>query len=144
MLEDGSNYGQYQNITIFVTDDTADELWLHDEINREDYDHVILDNLYNEETDVLLYIQGAGVEVLDEDIVETFADEMITIHMGKGSMKGKNNVPYSKDLMANLETVEYYKKLVCPSPAMGQVLSKIMADKLGMSAKNLLKVVTKK
>lgn len=139
LTEDGAAYGYYQNISIFVTDATADEMWHAIEHRPDDFDHVILDNLYNENTDLVLYVQGAGVEAMDEYLFDTF-DDMQVISMGKG----KNAVPYSKELMENLEKIEYYRQLIVPSPAMVNVLAKILSGPLNMPIKNIVKVANKK
>lgn len=139
LTEDGSPFGYYQNVSIFVTDATADEMWHVIEHRPDDFDHVILDNLYNEETDLILYIQGAGVEALDEYLFDTF-ENMVIINMGHG----KNSCPYTKELMENLERVEYYRKLTAPSPAMVGILAKALAEPLKMPAKNIVKVANRK
>lgn len=140
LTEDGDTTGFYQNIAIFVTDATADEMWETIEHSPDDFEHVILDNLYNESTDLVLYVQGAGVEALDEYLFDTFEDNMVVINMGKG----KNAVPYTKDLMANLEHIEYYRKLIAPSPTMVNILAKILSEYLKMPMKNIVKVASKK
>lgn len=142
LIEEDAHFGYYQNIAIYVTNETADELWYNSDLDKNEYDHIILDGLYNENSDVVFYVQGAGVEALDEDAVSALSDILITIKMGTG--KGKAVVPYTKDMMEKLECIEYYRKLVCPSAAMAQVLSNALAEHLHMSAKNLLKVVNKK
>lgn len=139
LTEDGSPFGYYQNISIFVMDTTADEMWHIIEHQPDDFDTVILDNLYNEDTDIILYIQGAGVEALDEYLFDAFED-MVVIHMGNG----KNAVPYSKSLMENLEKIEYYRVLTAPSPSMTAILAKTLAGPLNMPAKNIIKVANKK
>lgn len=139
LTEDGAPFGYYQNISIFVTDATADEMWHATEHRPDDFDHVILDNLYNEDTDLIIYVQGAGVEAADEYLFDTFED-MQLICMGKG----KNAVPYSKELMENLEKIEYYRQLIVPSPGMVTVLAKMLAEPLNMPAKNIVKVANKK
>lgn len=141
LTEDGSNEGFYQNVAIFVTDATADELWSTIEHSPEDYEYIILDNLYNEETDVTLYIQGAGVEALDEDLFDVF-DNMVVITMGKG--KGKHVVPYTVDMLTNMEFVEFYRTPKAISPKMATVLADILSTYTKLSAKDLLKVVNKK
>lgn len=139
LTEDGAPFGYYQNISVFVTDATADEMWQTIEHRPDDFDHVILDNLYNEDTDLILYIQGAGVEALDEYLFDTFED-MQVINMGRG----KNAVPYTKELMENLEKIEYFRKLSAPSPGMLSVLAKILSGPLNMPAKNIVKVASRK
>lgn len=94
---------------------------------------------HNEDTDLIIYVQGAGVEAADEYLFDTFED-MQLICMGKG----KNAVPYSKELMENLEKIEYYRQLIVPSPGMVTVLAKMLAEPLNMPAKNIVKVANKK
>ena len=139
LTEDGAPFGFYQNISIFVTDATADEMWQTIDHKPGDFDHIIMDNLYNESTDLIIYVQGAGVEASDEYLFDTFED-MQLICMGKG----KNAVPYSKELMENLEKIEYYRQLIVPSPGMVNVLAKMLAEPLKMPIKNIVKVANKK
>lgn len=139
LTEDGTQFGYYQNIAIFVTDATADEMWRTIEHMPDDFDHIILDGLYNEDTDLLIYVQGAGVEALDDVLFDTFED-MLVVYMGKG----KNPVPYSKELTESLEHIEYYRQLVVPSPQMLNVLATALAAPLKMSVKNIIKVAKKK
>lgn len=139
LTEDGAAFGYYQNISIFVTDATADEMWQDIEHSPEDFDHVIIDNLYNEDTTLTLYIQGEGVEALDDDLREAF-DDMVTICMGHG----KNACPYSKELMDTLEKIEYYRQLRVPSAAMLNILAKLLSGPLNMPVKNIVKVASKK
>lgn len=139
LTEDGAPFGHYQNISVFVTDATADEMWNTIEHRPDDYDHVILDNLYNEDTDLIIYVQGAGVEALDEYLFDTFS-EMQIITMGRG----KNSVPYSKELMENLEKIEYYRQLIVPSPGMVTVLAKMLSEPLNMPIKNIVKVANRR
>lgn len=139
LTEDGAPFGFYQNISVFVTDTTADEMWQVIERRPDDFDHVILDNLYNEKTDITLYVQGAGVEALDEDLFDTF-ENMVVINMGKG----KNAIPYSRELMENLEKIEYYRQLVAPSPGMTNCIAKLLSTPLNMPIKNIVKVANKK
>lgn len=139
LTEDGAPFGFYQNISIFVTDATADEMWQTIDHKPGDFDHIIMDNLYNESTDLIIYVQGVGVEASDEYLFDTFED-MQLICMGKG----KNAVPYSKELMENLEKIEYYRQLIVPSPGMVNVLAKMLAEPLKMPIKNIVKVANKK
>lgn len=139
LTEDGAPFGYYQNISVFVTDATADEVWQAIEHRPEDFDHIILDGLYNENSDLVLYIQGAGVESLDEQLFDAFED-IVVITMGRG----KNAVPYSKELMENLENIEFYRQLRAPSPAMANILAKLLSAPLGMPVKSIMKVVNKR
>ena len=65
---------------------------------------------------------------------------MQVINMGRG----KNAVPYTKELMENLEKIEYFRKLSAPSPGMLSVLAKILSGPLNMPAKNIVKVASRK
>ena len=62
LTEDGAPFGFYQNISIFVTDATADEMWQTIDHKPGDFDHIIMDNLYNESTDLIIYVHGQGQE----------------------------------------------------------------------------------
>ena len=137
-LVDGESDGFYQNIRIFVIDTTADEFWYDIGHSPEDFEYVILDNLFNESTDLTIYIQGAGKEAGDEDLFEAIED-MKVIHMGHG----KNAVPFSGGLMSKLEHIEYYKKLVAPSNEMLNILAKFLSEKLNLPVKNIVKVGSK-
>lgn len=140
LTEDGEKTGTYQNISIFVTDTTGDEVWEHIGYDSSDFDHVILDNMYSDDTALYLYVRGAGDEALDEDLFDCF-DDMKVIQMGGG----KNCVPYTKELMEGLEYVEYYRKLhPLPSPAMTQIVAGHLSPHLNMPVKNIVKVANKK
>lgn len=139
LTEDGSLTGTYQNITVCVTDATADEMWQELGYAPEDFEYVILDNLYNEGTDLTIYVQGGGPEELDEYLFDVFED-MPVIHMGSG----KNAVPYSRELLENIEQIEYNRHLVAPSPAMTRELAKILSKPLGLPAKTIVKVANKR
>ena len=140
LTEDGGDFGFYQNISIFVTDVTADEMWTTIEHAPDDFDHVILDGLYNEFTDMIIYIQGAGVEAQDEFLFDTFGDAIKVIKMGRG----KGGVPYSSGLMSGLESIEYYRKFIAPSEAMLNILAKELSAHLNMPVKNIIKVASRK
>ena len=50
----------------------------------------------------------------------------------------------AKELMENLEKIEYFRKLSAPSPGMLSVLAKILSGPLNMPAKNIVKVASRK
>lgn len=139
LTEDGEAFGHYQNISIFVCDTTADAMW--DAIGHapQDFDHIILDNLYNEHTDLTIYVEGGGPEPLDEDVLEVI-DDVVKIKLGAVT----DAVPYTKELMEALEHVEYYRQLKPLSPVMSRKLAQILSPHLGIPAKQLIKVVNKK
>jgi len=138
LTEDGEATGYYQNIAIFVTDATADEMWQEIGHSPEDFEYVILDGQYNEDTKLNIYVLGAGVEAGDEYLFDALED-MVVINMGKG----KNAVPYTKELMQKLEHIEYYKQLVLPSQQMANILSKALSEKINLSTKNIAKVANR-
>lgn len=139
LTEDGDPFGHYQNISVFVLDTTADTVWDDIGYAPDDFDYVIMDGMHNEESAVTIYIEGEGTEALDADLFE-FIDDIKVIHMGKG----KNAVPYTKELMESLEKIEYYRKLFAPSPAMTTQLANILAEPLKLTAKTIVKVANKK
>lgn len=148
LTEDGSYTGYCQNIAIYVTDATADEMW--GEIGQEpgDFEYIILDGNYNEDTDLILYLQGAGTEELDEYLFDTFED-MVIIHMDKAAGKKEKGekqivVPYSKAILSNMEATEYFKQPRVISQQMLNVLTTVLAKHLDMKPKELLKIGGKK
>lgn len=140
LAEDESYPGYCQNIAIFVTDATADEMWGEIQQSPKDFEYTILDGIYNEDTDLIFYIQGAGTEVCDEDLFDTFED-MIVIHMDKASGKDKKNVvPYTKAMLSNLEAMEYFRRPIVIAPQMLGILATYLSEYIGMKPKELMKV----
>ena len=140
LTETGSQWGMYQNVAIFVTDATADEVFHEIEHDIGDYDYIIMDNLYTEDADLNIYVEGAGKEPLDEDLLLALEDSSKTINLGFG----KSCVPYSATMFKNLEIIEYYKKLVPVDARLTQKLANILAPHLDLKPANIIKVVNRK
>ena len=183
LMEDGPGaQGMYRNVTICVTDATADEMWDDVDLAPDDFEFVILDNLYNEDTNLLLYVQGGGWEADDLYLFDMF-EEMVLIQMGKpvktrpedviedtaeegeegepapkkpapkkgfGKRGGKPQpkkskrptylIPYSKDMMANIEKTEFFRMLCPASNEAATVVAKVLSKPLKMPVKDLVKV----
>lgn len=148
--------GSYRNIDIFVGDFTADDVWERIGHAPFDYDYTFLDNIYTEDTALVIYVQGAGVDELDQPNLDAFeADEYITIKMGKpirqphvakSKAKGATvapakhkvfNIPYTADMMARIEACEFYKELVQISPQATKVCAEVLAGPTNTPAKVL-------
>lgn len=170
LMEEGPGMaGTYRDIDIFVLDTTADDMWTDIGYAPSDYEFIILDNLYNEMTDLIIYVKGAGDAEEDLEVLDVFEpSEYVTIKMGKpdkakrggiGLGKGKSkskakqpseevhktyNIPYSAGMMENIEYSEFFKQLKPASQAALKVCAELLAGKVNVSAKNLGKVATTK
>lgn len=156
LMEEGPDTaGTYRNIQIHVLDTTDDDVWNDIGYEPADFDFVFLDNLYSENVDLVLYIKGAGDA--EEDMVTIDAlepEDYITIKMGKPDPKPKTakgetphkvfNIPYDKSMPENIEYCEFYKQLKPVTSQALSVCSAILAEKCGISAKNLGKVGMRK
>lgn len=140
LTEDGAKYGTFQNIHIFVTDATADEVFHEIDHRPDDFDYVIMDGKWGEHSDLNIYVEGAGKEPLDEDLLDMLGEDVSFIRMGFG----KNNVPFSADMWKNIESVEFYKMLKPMNSKLTQELAKILSEKISLPVKNIVKVVDKK
>lgn len=94
-LLDGEYTGYYQNIFIGVTDAAPDEIWEELNIAPDDFEFILYDNIYTGSGSVkadeskhiyTLYVQGAGLEEMDEDIREAFPNQPV-IYMGSAPKK---------------------------------------------------------
>ena len=174
LMQDGpAEMGELGNIAIAVTDSTADEMWGDIGWSPADYEYVVLDNLYDDNTDMIIYIMGAGEEEEDSYVFDTFEEgEMLIIkmgaplkpkgkggiHIGKGMGKGKYkkqdksstpapkniNIPYSKEMLVNLEACEFYGKLVPISKEATDAVAGILSPVLNMPKGDIKKVANKK
>lgn len=84
LMEDGpAESGTYRNIHIYVLDTTADDMWQDIGYAPNDFEYIFLDNLYNEQTNLTIYVKGAGDEQEDLDIIELLEpEEYVTVKMG--------------------------------------------------------------
>ena len=149
LMEEGPGMaGTYRDIDIFVLDTTADDMWTDIGYAPSDYEFIILDNLYNEMTDLIIYVKGAGDAEEDLEVLDVFG-------LGKGKSKSKAkqpseevhktyNIPYSAGMMENIEYSEFFKQLKPASQAALKVCAELLAGKVNVSAKNLGKVATTK
>lgn len=169
LMEEGPGMqGSYRGIDIFVLDTTADDMWTDIGYAPSDYEFIILDNIYNEMTDMVIYVKGAGDAEEDMEVLDVFEpSEYVTIKMGRpdrskhagfGFVKGKSkakakpaegthktyNIPYSAGMMENIEYSEFFKQLKPASQDALKVCAELLAGKVGVSAKNLGKVATTK
>lgn len=153
LMEEPAWEGTYRNIDIFITDAVVDEVWQDIEHSPADYEYVFMDNLYSENCDVIIYVMGEGPEPEDELTISAFEDdEYIHVKMGKpekvksspfGSKKDapkykSYNIPYTADLAANIEFVEYYKELKPISQAALKAAVEIISELSHIPAKNLM------
>lgn len=187
LMEDGPGaQGMYRNITICITDATADEMWDDVGLAPEDFEYIILDNLYNEDSQLILYVQGGGLEAEDMYIFDMLP-EMILVQMGPPvktrpedvleddedaeggdsatpapKFKGKSkkvgpkknkvkkskrvtyNIPYTKDMLANIEKSEFFRLLVPASKETANAVAKILSKSLGVPASDIVKVANRK
>lgn len=152
LMDEGEHgeQGTYGSVTVAITDATADELWNEIQAAPIDYDFIILDNLYDDNTNLCIYVKGAGDEADDAYLFDTFeADELVVIKMGNPDKAVKGgpkvyNIPYSKEMIQAIENCEFYHR---PQPICPQATSAIcdlLAPKLNMTAKNLAQVVNRK
>ena len=159
LLEDT---GSYRNIDIFVGDYTADDVWERIGHAPFDYDYVFLDGIYTEDTGLILYVKGAGVDELDQLALDALEpDEYVTIKMGKAEPAPKRvrskahgavtappthktyNILYTADMMANIEACEFFKELVQISPQATKVCAELMAGATNTPAKQLVRLCTR-
>ena len=154
--------GSYRNIDIFVGDFNADDVW--DGIGHVpmDYDFIFLDNIYTEDTNLVIYVKGAGIDELDQPSLDALEpDEYVTVKMGKPDpvtkapktkAKGATvapvqhktyNIPYTADMMEKIEYCEYFKELVPISPQATKVVAEILSEPTKTPASTLVKVASR-
>lgn len=163
LMEDGpADSGTYRNISIYITDAYADDIWEEIGMAPQDFEFIFLDNLYNEQTNLVVYVKGAGAEEADTMILDAFEqDEYITVKMGKpdkppkaekGASKDKRgtsgkksthksyNISYTADMPANIEHCEYYRELVPVTKQAATVCAEILSKYTKMSVKDMVAV----
>jgi hypothetical protein len=138
LTEDGLCFGYFQNIAIFVTNVGYDEIYEEIEHVPEDFDYMIVENRYSDDLDFVIYVQGAGVDKLDEELLENLNNPFI-IHLGFGS----NKVPYTVNMFKALEEIEFYRMLKQVDSKLTGLLSKGLSEKLKLPASTVRKVVSK-
>lgn len=139
LTEDGTRYGYFQNIAIFVTDTSADEVFSEIQHTPDDYDFIIMDNKYTEDADICFYVEGMGPEENDEDLLEILNHpNIIKIGPAKGA------IPYTLKMFTTIEHIEYYRKLQLIEPKLTTLLINKMAPVLKLTPKVLAKVVSRK
>ena len=137
LINDVSTEEFFQNIAVFITDASAEDAFA--EINHvpEDYDYIIFDNKWDESADVFFYVEGAGPEAYDSDLIENLGEKLIKIKIGTG----KGAIPYSVKMFTAIENTEYYKKFLPINDKLSSDISKALTSHLGMPTKNIQKVV---
>lgn len=154
--------GSYRNIDVFVGDFTADDVWERIGHAPHDYDYTFLDNIYTEDTEMVIYVKGAGVDELDQPNLDALEpDEYITIKMGKAEPAPKQvktkargavattpkhktyNIPYTSDMMARIEACEFFKELVPISSQAVKVCSEVLSGPTNTPAKQLAALCTR-
>lgn len=161
LMEEGpGSEGTYRNIDVFVNDATADDMWAL--INRapNDFEFLFLDNIYPDNADAVIYIKGAGVDEEDQMVLDAFEpSELITIKMGKAdptpkapkNAKDKKvvekpkvyNIPYTSDMMANIEHCEFFKDLVPASSQAVKVCAEVLSVLTNTPVKTLIQVANR-
>ena len=173
LMEDGpAASGTWNNVSIFITDATADEMWAEVGMSPDDFNYVILDNLYNESTNFMFYVQGAGIEASDTYLFDIFP-ELPILQMGKAIKKKKiarkkpkkgeeasdteeeedlsevqkgskvTLVAWDKNMLENIEKFEYYRMLGPISSGMANALGKLLSPVLNMPANDIAKVANR-
>lgn len=153
LMEDGPDMaGTYRNIDVFITDATADDLWAELATAPYDYEYIILDNLYNDQTDVIIYVKGAGDEEVDQMVLDALnEDEYFVIKMGKPEKKGGPlqkgasgpktfNVAYTVKMLEAIEHCEFFKQIVPIGDDVSKACAAILHDKARMTARNMVAV----
>ncbi len=160
LMEEGpGDAGTYRNIDIFVTDATADEVWAAIDHAPHDYDYIFLDNLYTEETDLVVYIKGAGVDEIDQMNLQAFEPgELITIKMGKADkppkvekVKGRPveaapkvyNIPYTASIPEKVEACEFFRELVPISSQAIRVCAEVLSGPTNTPVKVLVQTASR-
>ena len=154
--------GSYRNIDIFVGDFTADDVW--DGIGHMpmDYDYVLLDNIYTTDTNLIIYVKGAGIDEMDQPNLDALEpDEYVTIKMGapdpkvkvaKDKTKGAKvapvehmvyNIPYTADMFDRIEKCEFFKELVPISNQATKVIAEILSGPTNTPARTLIALASR-
>jgi hypothetical protein len=138
LTEDRSRFGFFQNISVFVTDTSYDEVFQEIEHIPSDYDFIIMENKYSEKIEASIYVQGAGVEELDEDLLEAL-DKPILVNLGFG----KNKISYTANMFKALEEIEFYRILKPVDNGLTNLLSKALSQTLNLPTATVRKVVNR-
>jgi hypothetical protein len=136
LTEDGYSFGYFQNVGIFVTDVGYDEIYEEIEHVPGDFDYMLVENKYSEDMDFIIYVQGAGAEPLDEDLLESL-DNPLIINLGYG----KDHIPYTTGMFKALEEIEYFRVLKQVDAKLTNTLGKGLSGLLNLPTKTVRKAV---
>lgn len=131
--------GFFQNIAVFITDASWEEVFVEIEHAPEDFDYIIFDGEWTDKADVCLYVEGYGTEEVDVDILDGLGDAVNLLKLGPG----KKSIPYTVQQFNNIEITEHLKTLPQINNRLTVELSKVLAEPLRMPAKDIIKVVSK-
>ena len=142
LIEDGGNYGHFQNTFIAVTNASQDEVFADIGYTRNDFEHFIFDayDQIPDFSDLVIYVGGAGVKTEEEETLLEMAGDFKTINLGFG----EKCIPYTVDMFKAVETIEGLKHLLPIHPQITSRLATFLTEPLNIPVKHIIKVVSSK
>lgn len=139
LLPDNESMGNYQNVFIAVTEATPDEVFSEMGYDEDDFENLIFDNTFPENTDLIIFVEGCEVTELERETLE-YVGEYSTIGLGFG----KNVVPYTADMFKRIEIIEGKKFLTEVDKRVTHKVAELVSKPLNMPVSSICKVVSKR
>lgn len=140
LIENYENEGSYQNIQIYITDATVDDVYEEIGHEKSDFDFWIFENDPDPESDLILYVKGFNTSE-DEELILDALDNYKTVNFGFGK---KDTIKYATKMFENCEMIEATQQLVEVHPAITKVVVESLAPFVKLSPKLLAKKVALK
>lgn len=140
LIENYENEGSYQNIQIYVTDATIDDVYEEIGHERSDFDFWIFENDPDLESDLIYYVKGFNMSEYEEMILDSL-DNYTTVNFGFGK---KDVIKYNAKMFENCEIIEATKQLIEVSPSITKVVVDSIAPLVDLSPKLLARKVALK
>lgn len=142
LIDEEGNPGHFQNILIYVTDSSPDEVFAELGYDHNSFEFIIYDctEIVPDYTDMLIYVGSSGKISEDEETLLSMFPEYKTINLGFG----EKCIPYTVDMFKHVELTEGLKHLGPCNPQIAQRLATFLTEPLKIPVKTILKVVTGK
>ena len=142
LIETEGNPGHFQNILVYVTDSSPDEVFAELGYTMDSFEHCIFDctEVVPDYTNTLIYVGSSGQMSEDEETLLSMFPEHKVINLGFGD----KCIPYTLDMFKFVEQTEGLKHLGTAPVQIANRLATFLTEPLKMSVKSITKVVTGK
>lgn len=130
--------GNFQNITIAISDHTPDDFLRSSGYDNESFDYIIYDNQVDASGSAIIYICTGDMTARERELLMFFNEaDYITINYGHG----KNAIPVRDKTDAICGVIEDRKALTLVSDPITNRIFKIIGDLVAIPVKTLRKAV---